>query len=103
MSEGQVIYIPIHMGELLHATLGPLAEILERDQHNWAPMVKKVLNEYTQIRNEFLTHVHGSDIISEITHQTYLAAERVCDLTETAIREEKDFMAWAQEVDGDLA
>lgn len=98
---GRQLYIPIEISELLHSTLGPLADILERDGHNWSPMVKKVLDEYTRLRNGFLTHVHGHEIISEITHQTFLAAEKVCELTESAIREERDFMAWAQEVDGD--
>lgn len=101
MVDRKLLYVPLELAELLHATLGPLGEVLERDGHSWAQMVRRVLDEYTRSRNSMLSHIHGDRVISEVTHQTFLASERVCELTDMAIREEEDFLRWSAEVDGD--
>lgn len=97
---GRVFYIPIELAEMLHATLGPLADVLEEENHQWVPMLRKVLSEYTRSRDRFLTGVHG-DVIAEIVHHTYLAAEKVCGMTKSAIIEERDFSKWAAEFTGE--
>jgi hypothetical protein len=99
----ELIFIPIRLAELLHATLGPLSEVLEREDHPWTPMVRKVLSEYCHERNGFLVEIHGPSVLSEIGHQTFLASERVCDLTDYALREEEDFSRWREEVEGEIA
>lgn len=96
----RIIYIPIEIAELLHATLGPLAEVLDGENHHWVPMIRKVLAEYTQQRDKFIRAIHGN-ISAEIAHHTYLASEKVCGMTELALREEEDFSKWAEEVTGE--
>lgn len=103
MNHHQQLLVSLGLAELLHATLGPLADQLIREGHPWAPMLRRVLNEYTSERNSSLVQAHGTSVISEISHATYLASERVCSLTERAVDEERDFIRWrAEVVDGDL-
>lgn len=99
----KLLYLPIELAELLHATLGPLADTLERESHPWSPMVKKVLREYTDSRDRIMIHLHGSSVIPQIAHHTYLAAEKVCGMTSAAIREEEHFTRWSAEVNGETA
>lgn len=97
------LHVPLDLSELLHATLGPLAETLEQEGHHWAPMVKRVLGEYTRLRNAALRATQGRDVTAEVAHITFLASEKVCALTEKAVTEEQDFIRWAAEVDGEHA
>ena len=109
VKEPRLFYIPLELAELLHATLGPLGDVLERENHHWAPIVKKVLSEYIGSRDRLLCQLHGHDILPEISHHTYLASEQVCDLTRSAITEEwmreadDDFSKWTEEVSGETA
>jgi hypothetical protein len=90
-------FIPLELAELLHAALGPLSEKLEEEDHPWSTMVTRVLSEYTEARNRIMREAHGDSVIAEIAHQTYLAAERVCSMTEMALGEERDFAKWTAE------
>jgi hypothetical protein len=103
-SGGGELSVPIELAELLHATLGPLAEILENEGHPWADMARRVLTEYTSQRNRLLKYVYGDSIVADIAHHTFRAVERVCDLTEAAISDAVDaidFVKWSAEVNGD--
>lgn len=95
MTRNDFLEVPLDIAELLHATLGPLADVLEAESHPWAPTLHMVLHEYVKLRNSALGPALGPDI----SHITYLAAERVCDLTRNAIRDEEDFRRWASEMD----
>ncbi len=95
--------LPIDLAELLHATLGPLSEVLDREDHPWTPMVRKVLSEYSRERNQIMIDRHGEQVLPEIAHQTFLASERVCLLTHYALQEEGDFIRWREEVEGGTA
>ena len=97
------VYAPIEISELLHSTLGPLCDVLERDGHHWAPVVKRVLFEYVKQRDDFISDVYGRATLSYVHHITYEAAERVCRITDLAISEEIDFAQWAKEVGGETA
>lgn len=97
----RMLFIPLELAELLHATLGPLSEILDKENHPWSAMVRRVIEEYTHQRNRFLTPIHGNSVVAEISHHTYLASEKVCELTDSAISEAADFLQWANEVGGD--
>ena len=96
----RVLFIPIELAEMLHATLGPLAEILDKENHHWSPMLRRVIEEYAHQRNRFLTSMHGDTVFPDLAHHTYLAAEKVCELTDSAISEAADFLQWATEVEG---
>jgi len=100
---GRLMYVPIELAELLHATLGPLSEVLDREDHPWTPMVRMVLSEYSRERNRLLTHLHGENAVAEIAHHTYLASEKVCELTDYALQQEEDFSRWREEVEGEIA
>jgi len=91
-------YVPIHLSELLHVTLGTIADELEAEGNAWAETAKRVLAEYTGHRNRFLTRMHGDSVLPDIAHHTFLAVEKVCDLTDSAIREATDFLQWSSEV-----
>ena len=100
---GQPMYLPIELAELLHATLGPLSEVLDREDHPWTPMVRRVLSEYSRERNRILIDLHGERVLPEIAHHTFLASERVCLLTHYALEEEGDFKRWREEVEDGTA
>jgi hypothetical protein len=91
-------HIPVELAELLHATLGPLGDVLEQEGHRWSPTVRRVVSEYVRARNEFLAAHHGRGATVDVLTHTEEAAERVCALTESALREEEDFFRWSEEV-----
>lgn len=93
------VYAPIELAELLHATLGPLGDVLEKENHHWAAIVRRVLLEYIRERNGFISDTYGSNAIPHVNHLTFLASERVCRVTDLAIAEEIDFAQWAGEVE----
>ena len=101
--KNQPLYLPIELAELLHATLGPLSEVLERENHHWAEVVRRVLAEYVAGRNQILTHIHGDKVMLEVAHETFVAAEKVCLISDLAISEEEDFIRWREEVDGGIS
>ena len=93
--------VPVELAELLHATLGPLADVLEDEGHPWAEMAKRVVSEYTSQRNRLLKYVYGESIVADIAHHTYRAVEKVCEITESAVSdavESIDFAKWSAEV-----
>ena len=94
-------HIPLRLAELLHATLGPLAEQLAIEGHSWEPMVRRVLAEYTELRNAILRQTHGSSVLADIKHETFLASEWLCTLTTLAVNEAADFVTWTSEVEGE--
>jgi len=94
MTEGY-LQIPLGVAELLHATLGPLSDVLDAEDHPWAPTIHLVLSEYIRLRNTAV----GTESLALANHATYLAAERVCELTRSAVRDEEDFRRWAAEMD----
>lgn len=89
MSKPRVVFIPLAFAELLHATLGPLGEVLETEGHSWAPMVQKVLSEYNSRRDTYLVSIHGDEILDVVIEHTMAAAEdveaQVSDAVEEAI------------------
>ena len=93
--------IPLRLAELLHCTLGPLADQLAAEGHAWEPMVRRTLAEYTELRNAILRQHHGNSVLAEIKHETFLASEWLCALTALAVHEATDFVQWASEVEGD--
>jgi hypothetical protein len=98
VSEGRLICVPLAFAELLHATLGPLGDVLQEQDHAWAPMVKRVLAEYTSRRDTLLVDLHGEEILSAVDHTTFVAVEEIHAVTEHAIAEEEDFTRWTSEV-----
>lgn len=96
-------FIPLEFGELLHVTLGTIADQLEEEGNAWAATAKRVLAEYTGLRNDFLTGLHGKSVLPEVAHHTFLAVEKVCDLADSAISEATDFLQWSSEVSGEIA
>ena len=103
LGEDSAFHIPIILSEMLHATLGPLADQLASENHPWAHMAQRVLTEYTERRNQFLQLTHGSAALAAVKHETFLAAEWVCELTTLALDEACDFAAWATEVGDETA
>ena len=103
MTEHKLVYVPLAFAELLHAMLGPLEDVLSSEQHAWAPMIRRVLEQYTDRRDEFLQAMHGQEINPLIGHITYTAVEEVQNLTDDAIIEEHDFIQWASESEGETA
>ena len=87
MDKPRIISVPLAFAELLHATLGPLGDILEQEGHSWAPMVQRVLEEYTSRRNALLTVVHGDEIIDVVMQHTMTAAEDVESMAYDAVDE----------------
>jgi len=103
LAYGSALSVPLRLAELLHSTLGPLADQLAAEGHAWEPMVRRVLAEYTDMRNSILRQGHGSSVLADIKHETFLAAEWVCELTTLALDEACDFAAWATEVSDETA
>lgn len=81
----RLVYVPLAFAELLHATLGPLGDVLSQEGHTWAPMVQRVLAEYTSRRDDLLTEFHGEGIVETIHDHTLVAAEEVEGLAHDAI------------------
>jgi len=96
---GDDLSVPIELAELLHAALGPLADVLEEEDHPWAAMARRVLDEYTFRRNRLLKYIYGESIAADIAHHTFQACEKVCELTDSAVREAVDFVKWSSEVE----
>lgn len=103
MNSQPLVYMPLAFAELLHATLGPLEDVLRSEGHPWAPMVKRALDQYTDRRDEFLESIHGEGVIESVRHITYLACEEVQNLTDDVVQEEHDFLRWASEVEDETA
>lgn len=97
MSPDHHLQVPLPLAEMLHVVLGPLAEQLEREGHGWAPTIKRVLQAYTQGRDEILAEKYGSAILQEIDVCTRDAAEQLCQWVAQMAQEESDFELWAQE------
>lgn len=102
MDQHRLLYVPIELAELLHATLGPLSEVLDREGHHWAEVVKRVLAEYVAGRNQIIRHLHGDEAILDVAHETFIASEKVCLISDLAVSEEEDFLRWREEVDGGI-
>ncbi|MFM8798726.1 MAG: hypothetical protein ACKODT_07200 [Fluviibacter sp.] len=94
------VNLPLDLAELLHVTLGPLADVLAEEGHRWAPMVKRVLSEYTELRDMVLTEIYGFDAIAAIDRTTVLACERVYEMVTSDV-ENVDFGMWASELGGE--
>ena len=90
--------VPAELAEMLHATLGPLGDVLDAEGHRWSPIVRKVLAEYVQRRNRFVKKSYGMSAIADFNHLTYLASESVCRMTDSAIAEEVDLEQWDREM-----
>jgi hypothetical protein len=73
----KLVYVPLAFAELLHATLGPLCDVLAEEGHDWVPMVQKVLREYTARRDQMLVNMHGAQILDAVHEHTLVAAEEV--------------------------
>lgn len=87
MSVPKLIFVPLAFAELLHATLGPLSDVLDKQGHDWAPMVRRVLAEYTSRRDQMLTNMHGEHILDNICDATQAAALEVEQLVSDEIEE----------------
>lgn len=85
MNDPRMICVPLSYAEFLHATLGPLADVLEAEGHGWAEMVKRVLAEYTLRRNMIIGEVYGPDAYNRIASYTMAAAEEVEYMVHEAI------------------
>lgn len=72
--------IPLGIAEILHATLGPLASVLEEENHPWAGLVKRVVREYVAVRDEYCSELDASSWHYGVAAQTAMAAEVVCGL-----------------------
>lgn len=95
--------IPLHLAELLHATLGPLCEVLDSDEHDWVPMIRRVLSEYVSLRDQHLVALYGPGVTGEICKHSYNASEMVCALTRVEIAEAKHFVQWDVEFKDETA
>jgi hypothetical protein len=94
------ISIPLHLAELLHVALGPLADVLESEGHRWAPMLKSVLDEYTTLRDATLVDELGVDAIPAIDRTTVVACQRMYDMVSGPVTD-GDFSVWASELGGE--
>lgn len=102
-NDGASMFVPLALAELLHAALGTLAGQLEAEAHPWAAMASRVVDEYEEQRNRLLSEAHGPRAFPEMKHQTFLAAERLCEITSLVVEEALDFVEWSSEVDGETA
>lgn len=92
--------IPLHLAEMLHATLGPLYAQLHEEGHVWAPLVKSVLDEYTHRRHLALDGIYGADAPDMICRVLQAAAEEVCNMSDRPVQE-RDFAMWSSELGGE--
>lgn len=94
------INLPLHLAELLHVALGPLADVLEGEGHRWAPMLKRVLREYTAARDAVLVDELGADAIPAIDRTTSVACQLIYEMVGGPV-ESGDFDLWASELGGE--
>lgn len=94
------VNVPLHLAELLHVTLGPLADVLAEEGHRWAPMLQTILSQYTQERDSVLTGIYGPDAIPAIDRTTVVACQHVYDMVALPIME-ADLNEWASEFGGE--
>lgn len=91
--------LPLPLAEMLHATLGPLAEVLAAEGHAWAPLLDRVLEAYRAGRDDQMVKKYGPAVIPEVDIVTAQVAEAVCSVVSELASEEVDFMMWASEFD----
>lgn len=94
------LHIPLELAELLHATLGPLADVLESEGHAWATLIRRVLSAYVDGRDDKLVAQYGIGVLGEAKVCTLQVAEAVCAMVNELTMEEVDFDIWAGEVQG---
>lgn len=92
------IRIPVEVAEMLHVTLGPLSEVLKQEGHPWAPMVEKMLHDYTRARDAVVSREHGASGLAEVHEITTEACNTVLDKVSDAILEGMDFVQWHEEL-----
>lgn len=90
--------VPLALAEMLHVTLGPLTDVLERQNHPWVKFLRSVLAAYTKGRDDLLTGAHGESILLAIDEVTLSVAETVCDFLYQLAATEEDFELWAKEL-----
>lgn len=98
MSES--LHVPLELAELLHATLGPLADVLEAEGHAWAPLIRRVLKAYLDGRDDKLLQQYGPGVLGEARVCTVQVSEAVCALVNELAMEEVDFSMWDSEIQG---
>lgn len=94
------INLPLHLAELLHVALGPLADVLEGEDHAWAPMLKTVLTKYRVARDLVLVDELGPDAIPAIDRTTALACQVMYEMVSGPVAD-GDFDLWASELGGE--
>lgn len=91
--------VPLPLAEMLHVTLGPLAEVLSAEGHAWAPLLDRVLEAYRAGRDDQMVKLYGASIIPDIDIVTAQVAEALCGVASDMAAEELDFTMWAGEFD----
>lgn len=94
------LHIPLELAELLHATLGPLADVLESEGHVWVPLIRRVLSAYVDGRDQKLAGQYGVGVLGEAKVCTLQVAEAVMAMVNELTLEEVDFDLWTNEVQG---
>lgn len=92
------VLIPLELAELLYVTLGPLSEVLQDDNHKWAPIVKMVLRAYREGRDDMLGKMYGDRVLEDIDLCTFLVSEQLVKWVSELSGEQTDFDKWAQEM-----
>lgn len=91
------LLVPLPLAEMLHVTLGPLTETLEKEDHPWVPLLRRVLAAYKMGRDDTMVAIYGNGIIGEIDVCTVQVAEEVCKVVDEIAAEETDFVQWSTE------
>lgn len=97
MRQDDNLQVPLPLAEMLHALLGPLGEQLTREGHSWAPFVSRVVDAYTQGRDDHLSDTHGPAVLRDIDVCTLQVADKLCGWVAEMASEEEDFDLWARE------
>ncbi len=92
------ILLPLPLAELLHVTLGPLANVLEEQDHPWVPLIRKVLGAYQDGRDDMVFKMYGKSVTDDIGIITWQVSEELVKWVAEMADEEVHFEKWKEEL-----
>ena len=91
------LLLPLPLAELLHVTIGPLADVLEEEGHAWAPLLRRVLETYLTGRADQLVKRYGVGVLEDAVVVTGEVVQAMYELVRELAMEQVDFDLWAEE------